>query len=119
MRRILCDVCATEIGGGDDLFVVAHWGVLVRPYCAKCYAKKEKSYWHHSRTGSIPLNSRRMSWGLLTSLGAWLIVVLVIQGGGERWPLGVLAGGVLWIGILRAYSYFRYERVFRERLTPG
>jgi hypothetical protein len=112
MRKTLCDVCAKEIDSGDDLFVVAHWGVLVRPYCASCYAKKEKTYWHHSRTGSIPLNSGRMSWGLLTSLGGWLIIAFVMQGGITRWPLPLFAGAVAWMGILRAWSYIKYERRF-------
>jgi len=110
MSRIECDICGKEIRSGSDLFVVAHWGILVRPYCAGCYAGREKPYWHHSRTGSISLNSNRMTWGLATSLAMWLVVIFIIQGRPDRWVLVVVGVAVAWSAILRVYSYFRYER---------
>ena len=110
MSRVNCDICAKEIGNGDDLVVVAHWGVLVRPYCAECYDKTEKSYPRHSRAGSVQLNSGRITWGVATSLLTWAIVVTIMQGTERLWLLAIFGGAFVWMGILRAYSYFKYER---------
>ena len=57
-----------------------------------------------------PTNSKGMSWGLLTSLGGWLIMFFVTQGGIRPWPLLLFAGVFVWTVILRGYSYFKYER---------
>lgn len=110
MRHVNCSSCVKEISNGDDLVVVAQWGVLVRPYCVECYEKTEESYPRYSRTGSVRLNSGRTAWGLATSLLTWAIVSTIMQGTERLWLLAIFGGAFVWMGILRAYSYLKYER---------
>lgn len=110
MSHVNCDICAKEISNGGDLVMVAHWGVIVRPYCVECYENGERNYRSHSRTGSIRLNSGRTTWGLATSLIAWAVVLTIIQGTESLWFLAIFGCAFVWMGVLRAYSYFKYER---------
>jgi len=110
MRETLCHICSKEISNGDDLAVVAHWGVLVRPYYAECYKKKEEGGRPYPRTGGVQLNSGQITWGLATSLLMWVILTVIMQGTERLWLLGIFGGAFVWMGVLRAYSYFKYGR---------
>ena len=111
-HAVLCDTCAREIDEVDDLYVVSHWGVSVRAYCRLCYANKEKTYWHHPRTGSIPINSRPVSVSLIA--GGFLAVLSVFFSSNWTAPI-VLWFGLLWMGALRLIAFLRYERPLQLR----
>ena len=110
MSRIDCHLCGKEIRSRSDLVVVARWGIFVCPYCADCHANREKGYRHHTRMGTVPVNSSRTTWGLITSFAVWLVLVALIQGSVSWWLLVVLGVAYGWATGMRAYSYFRYER---------
>ena len=107
MAKVFCEICGADIDDADDLFVVAHWFCSVRTYCGKCYARREKTYWHHPRTGSVPLNSMRTTVGLAISL---VMIVILLLVGRQLAVVGILSVATVWLSGLRAYSYFKYER---------
>ena len=114
IRHVNCSICGNGISNGNDLVAVAHSGVLVRPYCAECYEKREGGRFYSRRAG-VRLNSGQITWGLPTGLLMWVIVTVVMQGSGRLWLPAVFGGAFVWAGILRAYLCFKYKRNLLRR----
>jgi len=110
-RKVECTICGSSIGSRRNLFVASRWGIGVKPYCRRCYADKEKTFLHHGRTGSFPLNSEKAHLRVVIGLLAaplLIPILLVAEGGGIVVAVlyAVIQG---WMVALRVLSYTRYE----------
>jgi len=111
VKQVYCWCCAQAIRSRDDLYVVSHWGMTVRPYCGACYLKREKSFSHHFRTGSIPLNTRYSKYLILLLLGLAVVNTVTISAFPDSHAdLILLWMAVIWSASLRMVSYFGFER---------